>query len=187
MKSTNLAAAGALTFMFLSGILAMLPASSAVTTVNIAIPAGAGTPESGWASGSTTLDGFSPLSVTVVIGVNNSVTWTNDDTVFHTVTVHSGGPTSTSGGSTASALADSGQLTQGKTFSYTFTTAGTYTITCDYHAWMIGTVTVDAASTTTTTPEFPVALLGVILFAVVALVLIAAPKVRPLGPKPAPV
>lgn len=182
-RSTNIAATAAVTLMLLSGVLGAIPATSAVTTVNISIPSGSGSPESGWSSGSTTLYGFSPLSVTLVIGVNNSVVWTNQDTVSHTVTVHPGTPSSSSGGSTANSLADSGQLMPGKTFSYTFTTAGSYTITCDYHAWMIGTVVVEAGSTTPT-PEFPAAWLGVVLFAVVAAVLIAAPRVRPVAVKP---
>jgi plastocyanin len=30
----------------------------------------------------------------------------------------------------------------GSKYSYTFTVPGTYHISCDYHAWMTGTVTV---------------------------------------------
>lgn len=36
----------------------------------------------------------------------------------------------------------SGNLSQGDTFSYTFTTAGTYTYRCSHHFWMRGKIIV---------------------------------------------
>ncbi|MGH9919874.1 MAG: multicopper oxidase domain-containing protein [Nitrososphaerales archaeon] len=73
--------------------------------------------------------GYSPATITVVIGVNNTVVWTNDDTAPHTVTA-------------VNKAFDSGDLNQGDTFTYTFTTPGTYQYGCDYHPWMHGTVIV---------------------------------------------
>ncbi len=72
--------------------------------------------------------------------MNNTVTWTNDDTtgpgVPHTVTALN---------TTAGAPAfDSGNLVAGASFTYTFTVPGTYQYHCDYHSWMTGTVTVVA-------------------------------------------
>ena len=105
--------------------------------VNVTIPSGAGTPPTGYTGGKTTY-GFSPDVVTVVIGKNNTVFWTNDDSGAHTVTSDTAG------------LFDSGNsgplVTQGGTFQYTFTTPGTYTYHCSFHAWMQGTVIVVAGT-----------------------------------------
>ena len=73
--------------------------------------------------------GFSPNSIHVVIGVNNTVMWTNDDSAVHTVT-------STTG------LFDSGYLNPGQSWTYTFTKDGTYLYHCTLHSWMKGTVIV---------------------------------------------
>ena len=62
---------------------------------------------------------FSPQSLTVKVGT--TVTWTNNDGVAHTVTSDDG------------KTFDSGQLAPGKTFSFTFTKAGTYTYHCSNH------------------------------------------------------
>lgn len=79
-------------------------------------------------------DGFQPKEITLVIGVNNTVTWTNDDPgVVHTV--HSDLPEF-----------DSGILDPGKSFAHTFTKPGTYTYHCDPHPWMLGKVVVKNAS-----------------------------------------
>jgi plastocyanin len=80
--------------------------------------------------------GFTPDDITVVVGVNNTVTWTNNDTNIHTVT-----STTVPGGATPF---DSGYLGQGQTFTYTFTTPGVYQYHCQLHPWMTGTVTVKA-------------------------------------------
>jgi plastocyanin len=87
----------------------------------VSIPSGAGSP-----SGAP---GYAPDKITVVIGVNNTVVWTNNDTAHHTVTATDG-------------LFNSGDMAPGAIYMYTFTTAGTYTYTCSYHNWMTGTVTV---------------------------------------------
>jgi plastocyanin len=63
---------------------------------------------------------FNPQKITVKTGAK--VTWTNQDGVQHTVTSADG--ISTSANKTS--LFDSGNLSQGQTFSYTFTKAGTY-------------------------------------------------------------
>ncbi len=74
---------------------------------------------------------FSPLQVTVVIGVNNTVTWVNNDNAAHTVTAKDGS-------------FGSGNMGAGSSFTYTFTRPGTYTYYCAYHEWMVGTVVVKA-------------------------------------------
>lgn len=76
---------------------------------------------------------FSPQNVTVIIGVNNTVQWTNLDTAPHTVTSVAGSPTSFNSG----AIATNG------TFVYQFTQPGVYNYYCTFHpGWMKGTVTV---------------------------------------------
>jgi plastocyanin len=79
---------------------------------------------------------FSPENVTLVIGVNNTVTWTNDDSVVHTVT-------SRDVASGASSF-DSNNINPGAAFTFTFTVPGTYTYYCTYHPWMQGTITVES-------------------------------------------
>jgi len=104
---------------------------------NVTITAGAGSPPPGYSGGKTTY-GFSPDTVTVVIGKNNTVFWTNGDSAPHTVTSDTAG------------IFDSGTTgpltTQGGTFQFTFTTPGTYTYHCSFHNWMQGTVIVLAGT-----------------------------------------
>jgi plastocyanin len=79
---------------------------------------------------------FSPNAVTVVLGVNNTVMWTNEDTQAHTVTSLSVPP--------GASYFDSGNLNPRATFTYTFTVAGTYTYFSAYQASLKGTITVEA-------------------------------------------
>ena len=74
---------------------------------------------------------FSPTPVTVVIGVNNTVTWVNNDSAPHTVTAND-------------ASFGSGNIAPTGTYTFTFTKAGTYAYHCLYHPWMVGTVIVKA-------------------------------------------
>lgn len=163
-RSTSVVAVGALTLVLLSGVFAALPAASAITTVQDSMPAGAG-------NGPASAPGFAPAALTLVIGVNNTVTWTNNDSPSH----HDVASTSVPSGASAIASPD---MPPGATFTYTFTVPGTYQIVCTYHSWMMMTVVVTGSSTTST-PEFPAAWLAVILFAVIATVMVAAPRVRP--------
>lgn len=70
---------------------------------------------------------FSPQSLTVKVGTK--VTWTNNDVATHTVTA-------------TNKAFDSGPLSNGKTFSFTFTKAGTYTYGCSIHTRMQATIIV---------------------------------------------
>jgi plastocyanin len=74
---------------------------------------------------------FNPDNVTVHVG--DTITWTNQDSVAHTVTSANGGPL------------NSGPLNQGQSYSYQFTSPGTYSYYCAFHPNMLGTVTVLAA------------------------------------------
>ena len=72
---------------------------------------------------------FDPQVITVVIGVNNTVTWTNQDSIPHNVQGDSGSFFST-------------DLSTGQSYSFTFTRAGTYPFHCTYYPIMSGVVTV---------------------------------------------
>ena len=70
---------------------------------------------------------FDAPSVEVAVGA--TVTWTNNDSVAHTVTADDGS-------------FDSGSIASGGTFSFTFTKAGTSTYHCAIHPNMKGTIVV---------------------------------------------
>ncbi len=71
---------------------------------------------------------FSPSSISVQKG--STVTWTNRDNTAHTVTGNtSGGPAS-------------GHIQPGKSYSFTFNSAGTFPYHCAIHPEMTGKVTV---------------------------------------------
>lgn len=99
--------------------------TTAIAGVEVTMPSGVGT--------SQTLT-FSPVNIKVVIGVNNTVTWINQDGVPHTVT--------SSSVPSGASMFNSGNMNPGATFTMTFTVAGTYGYYCQYHNWMKGTVTV---------------------------------------------
>ena len=67
---------------------------------------------------------FTPGTITISVGT--TITWTNKDNVIHTVT--SGTPGNASG------FFNSGNMSQGATFTYTFDTAGTYEYYCIPHS-----------------------------------------------------
>lgn len=83
---------------------------------------------------------FRPVDITVVVGINNTIQWTDLDPVPHTVT-------STSVPSGAKPF-DSGNMVKGDVFTVTLTVPGKYEYVCNYHiGWMIGTITVKPAPT----------------------------------------
>lgn len=71
---------------------------------------------------------FTPSKPTVKAGT--TVTWTNNDSTPHDVTSADGPGTD----ATTTSLFASGELAQGKTFSFTFKKAGTYYYVCQVHA-----------------------------------------------------
>ena len=84
---------------------------------------------------------FDPSTVVLVIGVNNTVTWVNQDTTDHTATF-----SVVPAGVTASSVSAS-DIPPGTSFGpVTFTVAGTYDYHCQFHpGWMRGTIIVKAA------------------------------------------
>jgi nitrite reductase (NO-forming) len=81
---------------------------------------------------------YSPRALTVAVGT--TVTWVNDDSVFHTIT--SGSSNGTTG--TPDGDFDSGEVQNGETFEHTFDTPGTFDYFCTPHPWMVGQVEVTA-------------------------------------------
>lgn len=70
---------------------------------------------------------FNPNSLSVSVGTN--VTWTNMDNVDHQIKSDTG-------------LFESNPFSNGQTYTYQFTTAGTYSYTCLIHPSMHGTIIV---------------------------------------------
>jgi amicyanin len=65
----------------------------------------------------------------IQVKVGETVTWTNKDLVGHTVTSDSG-------------AFESGNINKDQSFSFTFTSEGTFPYHCAPHPWMKGKVTV---------------------------------------------
>ncbi len=105
--------------------------STSAVGAAVTIPKGTG-------AGPSAAPGYSPDTITVVIGINNTVTWTNNDTVDHTV--------ASSSVPAGAANFTSPMIAPAGTYTYTFTVSGTYSYYCTLHAWMTGTVIVKAAS-----------------------------------------
>ena len=109
-----------------------LAVSSALAVVALAMPASSAVAASPIA---VTIKGyrFDPSPLTVHVG--DTVAWTNEDTAPHDVT------------STAGPIPlQSPMLHTGASWTYTFTTAGTYTYICSIHPDMHGVVTVLAVA-----------------------------------------
>jgi len=77
--------------------------------------------------------GFSPAKITIVIGVNNTVIWKNEDNDWHTA--HSNIPEF-----------NSGMIAPGASFTHVFEHSGTFPYHCDPHPWMTGVVIVESSS-----------------------------------------
>ena len=72
---------------------------------------------------------FSPSTLTVNVG--DTIIWTNKDSTQHTVTSDSGNEL------------NSQYLSNGNTYSHTFTQTGTYKYHCRPHPYMKGTIVVE--------------------------------------------
>ena len=84
---------------------------------------------------------FAPNPLNAKVG--DTVTWTNKDTTFHTVTSGTGPSDTTHGKAFDSGLSGPTALTtQGKTFSHKFITAGEFPYYCQLHPTMVGKVVV---------------------------------------------
>lgn len=106
-------------------------------------PGGTGGP----GTSAVTIQGMAFSPATLTVAVNTTVTWTNKDAITHTVTSDSG-------------MFDSGNIAAGSKFSYTFTTAGTFSYHCKIHPTMVATIVVGSTTpsnmpSTPTSPSTP--------------------------------
>lgn len=85
------------------------------------------------------IEAYSPNPVEVMVG--DSVTWTNDDSQIHTAT--SGiSPANSTEDSGPDGVFDSGVMTPGASFDFTFEQVGEYNYYCTLHPQMVGKVVV---------------------------------------------
>jgi plastocyanin len=101
---------------------ASTPSTSPTATQAPSNPASGGTQEVKIANFA-----FDPPSLTISVGT--TVKWTNEDSAKHTATADDGS-------------FDSGQLSKGQSFTFTFTKEGTFTYICADHANMKATIIV---------------------------------------------
>ena len=79
---------------------------------------------------------YSPQAMSVAAGT--TVTWINEDSVFHTITSgSSNGTTATPDGNF-----DSGEVQTGEIYAHTFDSIGTFDYYCIPHPWMVGQIQV---------------------------------------------
>jgi plastocyanin len=121
-------------------IAALLTGSVAALSIAFAV----GAPAARAATHEVTMANYSfgPTALTVHVG--DSVTWTNRDTAPHDITT-----------TTAPVAIHSPTLTKGKSWTYLFTSPGTYRYICSIHPDMIATVTVLPAPKAPTTTAAP--------------------------------
>ena len=106
--------------LFISGFNPLSTKGNSPTAVTVVIVNGAGL---------NVQLGFTPALIKVVIGINNTVIWKNEDSVWHTA--HSNIPEF-----------DSKMIPPGASFTHTFQRAGSFPYHCDPHPWMTGLVSV---------------------------------------------
>jgi len=126
MHRLSLIAVGAI------AVLALAACSGSATTAPAAA-GGGGAPcsvatSAGAVAASMKNIAFDPTTITAKVG--DTITWTNNDTTTHTVTLDN------------QAACDTGNVAPGAMGSLTFTAAGTYAFHCKIHSSMKGTITV---------------------------------------------
>ena len=82
-------------------------------------------------------DNFLPKLVNVQLGIDNHLTWINDDDVAHTVT-----PDHRSEDSYSGEFGSTGVVLPGESYEFLFTEDQTIPYHCQPHPWMTGTVVV---------------------------------------------
>ena len=112
-------------------VAAALGAATATMLAAVVLPSWA---QNAAPAGAVSIDNFTftPASLTVKAGT--TVTWTNKDDIPHGIAA------------TNNAFAKSRALDTDDSYSFTFTTPGTYQYFCYIHPHMVGTIVVEAAS-----------------------------------------
>lgn len=106
----------------------ILPGCGGTTTTPTPTPTPTATPISGQAN--VNISGFAFVPQTLRVAVGTRVTWTNNDSVNHTITSQDN-------------LFDSGTISKGATFSYIFNQSGTFEYHCKIHPSMTGKIIVE--------------------------------------------
>ncbi|MFN0278182.1 MAG: plastocyanin/azurin family copper-binding protein [Pyrinomonadaceae bacterium] len=96
-------------------------------------------PHNGPVTVDVSISGFAFNPANLTINVGDTVRWTNNDFATHTATSNT-------------SVWNSGFLSNGQTFSFTFTGAGTFPYFCGVHPSMTASITVNGSSTPTNTP-----------------------------------
>jgi plastocyanin len=112
-------------------IAASLGAACAPVVAPIVLPARA---QSATAANGISIDNFTFNPPTLTVKAGTTVTWTNKDDIPHGIA------------SANNAFARSKALDTDDSFSFTFTTPGTYQYFCYIHPHMTGTIVVQAAT-----------------------------------------
>ncbi len=117
--------------------------TSSVSGATVIIPQGIGTDQS---------LNFEPSTFTLVVGVNNTVTFEDqDNTAPHNVWFTSV-PSGATNPNTAAGQSSFYEINDGQSVTYTLTTPGTYDFECQFHStWMQGVITVVSSTTSSST------------------------------------
>ncbi len=115
-------------------VAAALGAASATVLAAVVLP--------GWAdtaprAGAVSIDNFTFTPPTLTVKAGTAVTWTNKDDIPHGIAA------------TNNAFAKSRALDTDDSYSFTFTTPGTYQYFCYIHPHMVGTIVVEASGSST--------------------------------------
>lgn len=123
-------------FVLLAGVLAFATACGSSNSATPSSPTPTPTSTTNTSAGNVTVpqgaqvlgsSAYAPDPITVPVGT--MVTWTNNDSTAHTATSNTG-------------AFNSGTIAPGRSFSFTFQTAGTYPYHCNFHSGMVGSVVV---------------------------------------------
>jgi plastocyanin len=105
---------------------AATPTPTSIITSPTPTPATTPTP----AQANVEISGFAFVPSTLTVSVGTTVTWTNKDSVTHTVTSNDN-------------LFNSGDLANGATFQHAFNQKGTFDYHCSIHTFMTGKIIVE--------------------------------------------
>jgi plastocyanin len=108
-------------------------------TPTTSVPVAMTTPASNGSANNVIIQSFAFSPQTLTVNVGDTVTWTNLDSVAHTVISDVGNEIS------------SPSLNQGQSYSHTFVTGGRYTYHCSIHPNMTGTIIVKSPNSSTNT------------------------------------
>ncbi len=117
-------------------VAASLGAATATMLAAVILP---GWAQNAGAAGAVSIDNFTFTPATLTVKAGTTVTWTNRDDIPHGIA------------SSDNAFAKSKAMDTDQSYSFTFTTPGTYKYFCYVHPHMVGTIVVQAATGDNTT------------------------------------